>query len=65
MKILNPFAAPKPIEVAKTHLRLAQLQLLDAHREREAANARVNTLQESVRRLGQTVQSLSSQEITA
>lgn len=62
MNLLDLFRTPKPAAVAAEHLRIAQLQLLEAHGEREAANARVNTLQERVRRLTTTVDTLAREE---
>jgi hypothetical protein len=61
MNLFNLFSAPKPADIAEKHLRLAQLQLLEAHGAREAANAQVNALQERVRRLTTTVQTLSAE----
>jgi hypothetical protein len=63
--LLNHFRAPTPAEVAANHLRTAQLQLLEAHGEKESATARVNTLQERVRRLTLTVETLSKEDARA
>jgi hypothetical protein len=59
MKIPNPFSPPSPLDVAAKQLRLAQLNLLEAHGALEAAKGHVRVLEERVARLKVTVQAYS------